>query len=140
MSQLLERASADDEDVFAPRHEPSSQQPGAGLNSLATDIAKLVDHHQAAIAWDRYYSGEADVFSISLYTGRGQRTFAEIREKYRGDMNFRGAVDRYLENFEKLLQDVSGNGQNPDQARNTLLTDTGKVYTMLLHASGRVGG
>ena len=49
-----------------------------------------------------------------------------------------GAVDRYVADFEALLGEATRTSRDPDTARNYLASDTGKVYTMLAHASGRL--
>jgi len=70
---------------------------------------------------------------------QGQQTFDEIRNKYSRESEFRTAVDRYLTDFEQLLSKETGNGQNQALAQSYLTSDTGKVYTMLAHAAGRLG-
>src|SRR5690606_13754664 len=72
------------------------------LNSLSVDIAKAIDHEAAIELWDRYRRGERNVFTRRLYTLKGQQTFEDIRRKYQADPEFRGAVDRYCRDFEKL--------------------------------------
>jgi ABC-type transporter Mla subunit MlaD len=108
------------------------------LNSLSVDIARAIDHDASVELWDRYRRGERNVFTRRLYTLKGQQTFDEIRRKYQSDSEFRGAVDRYCGDFEKLLDDV-GHGDRDNIMTQTYLTsDTGKVYTMLAHAAGRL--
>ena len=41
--------------------------------------------------------------------------------------------------FEKLLAEVNRNGKDRSAGDAYLTSDTGKVYTMLAHASGRFG-
>ena len=53
------------------------------------------------------------------------------------DEEFRSAVDRYISDFEKLLGEVSRNSKDRNAGNAYLTSDTGKVYTMLAHASGR---
>ena len=88
--------------------------------------------------WERHRRGEQNVFTRRLYTLQGQQTFDEIRKKYQRDAKFRAAVDRYVGDFEKLLAEVKRkNGDNATASNAYLVSDTGKVYTMLAHASGR---
>jgi hypothetical protein len=108
------------------------------LNSLSVDIARAIDHDASVELWNRYRRGERDVFTRRLYTLKGQQTFDEIRRKYQQDADFRGAVDRYCEDFEKLLKDVARNDRDNIMTQTYLTSDTGKVYTMLAHASGRL--
>ena len=95
--------------------------------------------HEAAIdMWDRYNRGERGAFTRQLYTMNGQRTYDDIRNRYRGDRNFRATVDRYISEFERLLEDVSRDERGGQaMVRTYLISETGKVYTMLAHAAGR---
>ena len=63
--------------------------------------------------------------------------FDEIRRKYQRDPEFRGAVDRYVGEFESLLAKASRNSRDPSLGNSYLTSEPGKVYTMLAHASGR---
>jgi uncharacterized protein YicC (UPF0701 family) len=124
------------------RRPAQASRPAAqvidSLNSLAVDIARGIDHEEAVRLWDRYRRGERDVFTRRLYTLRGQETFDEIRRKYETDRDFRIAVVRYCEDFEKLLRDVARDDRDGATAQRYLTSDTGKVFTMLAHASGRL--
>ena len=99
----------------------------------------MIDHDAAAELWDRYKRGERNVFTRRLYTMQGQKTFDEIRKKYRGDREFKQTVDRYIGEFERLLEEVSRDDRGQVVARTYLTSETGKVYTMLAHAAGRFG-
>ena len=51
---------------------------------------------------------------------------------------FRLTVDRYIQEFERLLADVSRDDRDDNLTRTYLTSETGKVYTMLAHAAGRL--
>ena len=144
LSELLNRASRElgesepesarepaRNDDRTPRHSIES------LDSLSVDIARMIDHDAAAELWDRYKRGERNVFTRRLYTLQGQQAFDEIRRKYRLDREFKQTVDRYVEEFERLLDEVSHDDRGQVVARTYLTSETGKVYTMLAHAAGR---
>jgi hypothetical protein len=118
-------------DERTPRHTIES------LDSLSVDIARMIDHDAAADLWDRYKRGERNVFTRRLYTLQGQKAFDEIRGKYRADREFKQTVDRYIAEFERLLEDVARDDRGQVVARTYLTSETGKVYTMLAHAAGR---
>ncbi|EAS50238.1 conserved hypothetical protein [Aurantimonas manganoxydans SI85-9A1] len=101
------------------------------------DIARAIDHKASIELWERYRKGERNVFTRRLYTMKGQQTFDEIRRKYQRDTEFRAAVDRYIGDFETLLADIAKSDPDNARSRTYLTSDTGKVYTMLAHASGR---
>jgi hypothetical protein len=115
----------------SPRHTIES------LDSLSVDIARMIDHDAAAELWDRYNRGERNVFTRRLYTMQGQKTFDEIRKRYRADREFKQTVDRYISEFERLLDEVSRDDRGQVVVRTYLTSETGKVYTMLAHAAGR---
>ena len=143
VSDLLRRAS--EEETQAPAAPRRAEAPPRSplhvvesLNSLSVDIARAIDHEASIELWDRYRRGERDVFTRRLYTLKGQQTFDEIRRKYQTEPEFRTAVDRYCDDFEKLIADVTRTDRDSMMAQTYLSSDTGKVYTMLAHASGRL--
>ncbi|MEM9329732.1 MAG: hypothetical protein AAGA53_00300 [Pseudomonadota bacterium] len=141
VSDLLRRASSDEPRAPAPSKPlPDTRSPDQfveSLNSLSMDIASAIDHEASVDLWERYQRGETNVFTRRLYTLQGQQTFDEIREKYVREREFRSAVDRYIDDFERLLGDVSRSDRGGAMAQKYLTSDTGKVYTMLAHAAGR---
>jgi len=98
----------------------------------------MIDHDAAAELWDRYKRGERNVFSRKLYTSQGHRAFEEIRRKYRRSGEFRETVDRYIDEFEHLLDQVARDDRGQVLTKTYLNSDTGKVYTLLAHAAGRL--
>jgi hypothetical protein len=152
LSDLLTRASQEPDVAAREPQAPRESAPGResaqeaprgerntidSLDSLAVDIARMIDHDAAADLWDRYNRGEHNVFSRKLYTAQGQKAFEEIRRKYRSDRDFMRTVDRYISEFERLLEEVSRDDRGQVVARTYLTSETGKVYTMLAHAAGR---
>jgi ABC-type transporter Mla subunit MlaD len=144
LSELLNRASRDEDeaqrDLREPARGPEERTPRhsiESLDSLSVDIARMIDHDAAADLWDRYKRGERNVFTRRLYTLQGQKAFDEIRRKYRADREFKQTVDRYIGEFERLLEEVSRDDRGQVVARTYLTSETGKVYTMLAHAAGR---
>jgi hypothetical protein len=143
---LLSGASREDGAKPAASDAPRTAKPSErsplhvveSLNSLSVDIARAIDHEASIELWNRYRRGERDVFTRRLYTLKGQQTFDDIRRKYQAEAEFRAAVDRYCEDFEKLLKDVARTDRDNIMTQTYLTSDTGKVYTMLAHASGRL--
>ncbi len=140
LSDLLARASREDQPARPTPHLPRAPQQNEPLETISHDIARMVDHAAIAEAWDNYRRGDMNAFTRSLYVGRGPQTFDEIRRRYRNDLEFRNTVDRYVQEFERLLADVSRDDRDDTLTRTYLTSETGKVYTMLAHAAGRLGG
>ena len=132
LSNLLAAASREEPDVPAPRGIET-------LEALTEGIGGLIDSAAAVEMWDRWRRGDSAAVSRRLYTEAGQQAFDEIRRRYRADPQFRETATRYTQEFERLLAKVSQNDRDGSQWRAYLLSNTGKVYTILAHASGRLG-
>jgi NRPS condensation-like uncharacterized protein len=109
------------------------------LEALSREIAGLIDNEAAVEMWDRWRRGETGAASRRLYTEAGQQAFDELRRRIRADPQFRDTTTRYMQEFERLLAKVSHTDRDGAQWRAYLLSNTGKVYTILAHASGRLG-
>jgi hypothetical protein len=142
VSNLIRGADTRETQAAAPkaaaRQPRKPQHVVESLNSLSVDIARAIDHDASVELWQRYQRGERDIFTRRLYTIKGQKTFDDIQIKYAREPEFKKAVDRYMTDFEKLLSDVSRNDPSNVIGQSYLTSDTGKVYTMLAHASGRL--
>ena len=139
LSELLNRASKTEAAPAAPAGERPARHTLESLDSLSVDIARMIDHEAAAELWDRYNRGERNVFTKRLYTMQGQKAFDDIRKKYRGEREFKQTVDRYIAEFERLLDEVAREDRGPQALRGHLTSETGLVYTLLAHAAGRLG-
>jgi hypothetical protein len=141
LSGLLNRADTGPGPQDIPRGRPPQQPASSGnpLESLSLDIGRLMDRNLAAEMWDRYQRGESKAFTKRLYTPAGQKAFDEVARKYRSDRNFKQTVDRYITEFERLLDEVARDERGPAALRSHLTSETGMVYTLLAHAAGRLG-
>ena len=102
-------------------------------------IAKAIDQKTASEIWQRYQNGERGIFDRSLYSHEGQVAFDEIQRRYQNDPDFRQTVLRYLGDFERLLSEATKRDPGGSLILNYLVSETGRVYLLLAHASGRLG-
>jgi len=110
--------------------------------SLLKPARQRFHHHpytKLDLRKDRYQRGESKAFTKRLYTPAGQKAFDEVARKYRADRNFKQTVDRYITEFERLLDEVARDERGPAILRSHLTSETGLVYTLLAHAAGRLG-
>jgi hypothetical protein len=107
------------------------------VDSFGVDIGRMIDHEAAADLWERYNRGERNVFSRRLYTMQGRKAFDEMHRRYKVDREFRQAVDRYVGEFDRLLGEVGHEEGGKVRVRNFIISEAGKVYTILAHAAGR---
>ncbi|GAA4661501.1 hypothetical protein [Bartonella pachyuromydis] len=145
VSNLLERASREetwydempDDTVFAPV-QTKTHSAHESLNSLAASIVQTMNHNAVVELWDHYRRGQKNIVTERLYTLNGKTIFEMIKKKYMSDIDFKRSVNQYIMDFEKLLRDGSRSSGSSNAIRKYLISDTGKVYTMLAHASGRI--
>jgi hypothetical protein len=136
LSDLLNRTDAGS---GQPPRSRAPQPPANPLEALSLDIGRLMDRNLAGEMWDRYQRGESKAFTKRLYTAAGQKAFDEVSRKYRADRSFKQTVDRYIAEFERLLDEVARDDRGPQALRSHLTSETGLVYTLLAHAAGRLG-
>lgn len=145
VSNLLERASREEtwydempnDSVFASV-QTKTRPANESLNSLAAGIVKAFNHNAVVELWDHYHRDQKNIVTERLYTLNGKTIFEMIKKKYIRDIDFKRSVNQYITDFEKLLRDISHNSNSSNSVRKYLVSDTGKVYTMLAHASGRI--
>jgi hypothetical protein len=118
---------------------PAAAPPQQNLTALTDEIARSIDPAALGDAWSRYQMGEQNVFSRRIYTLTGQSTFDQIKRRLSADPEFAKNAQSYMSEFEQLLQRTASGANPVNETRAYLISDRGKVYTMLAHASGRLG-
>jgi hypothetical protein len=119
----------------------SANQAGAapqGLSGLSEEIVRAIDDAALAEAWSRYQAGESNVFTRRIYSLTGQGTYDEVRKRIQRDADFARTAQAYMSEFEQLLKRAAAGPSPSSETREYLLSERGKVYTTLAHASGRL--
>ena len=75
----------------------------------------------------------------SIYSAEGRVAFDEVSRRYRTDAELYNTVNRYLADFERILREAEQKDPSGRLALNHLVSNTGRVYLFLGHASGRLG-
>ena len=101
-------------------------------------IARALDPSTASAIWSRFRAGQRGIMVRSIYTAEGRTAFDEVTERYKSEVDFRRTVDRYLADFEWLLRNVEQKDPSGRALQNHLVSDSGRVYLFLAHASGRL--
>jgi hypothetical protein len=141
VGDLLSRASETDQGYaggapgFGSRAAPPMQ---AGDQLRLDEIARAIDHRTAAEVWQRFRAGERGVLGRQIYNLDGQTTFDEISRRYDREGDFRMTVDRYIGDFERLLGEAEQSDPDGRMLQNYLTSESGRVYLLLAHASGRL--
>jgi hypothetical protein len=117
------------------RTAPPPQQGG---QLRLDEIARAVDYRTATEIWQRFRAGERGVLGRHIYNPDGQATFDEIARRYGRENEFRLTVDRYIADFERLLGEAEARDPAGSMLQNYLTSESGRVYLLLAHASGRL--
>jgi outer membrane biosynthesis protein TonB len=125
-------------DVLRNANGPASAAP-QNLTALTDEIARAIEPAALGDAWQRYQAGEQNAFSRRIYTLTGQSTYDEVRKRLGRDPEFAKNAGAYMSEFEQLLKRAAAGSDPVGETRAQLISDRGKVYTMLAHASGRLG-
>jgi hypothetical protein len=126
LGDLLARASREEDGT---QHTPS-------INIEI--IARALDTTTASAIWSRFRAGQRGIMVRSIYTTEGRACFDEISERYGADQGFKRMVDRFLLDFESLLRGIEQKDPSGRAVHNHLISDSGRVYLFLAHASGRL--
>ncbi len=138
LGDLLARASRDDghggdAEGGSGRWESSSSFP---LNIDV--IARAIDPATTSAIWSRLRAGQRGVMVRSIYSPDGRAAFDEVSRRYKTDPELQSTISRYLNDFERLQKEADMKDPSGRMAQSHLVSDTGRVYLFLAHASGRI--
>ena len=110
------------------------------LESISIDINAIFNKngHKDDELWKKYYEGDHSVFIRHLAKNMTKKEILIIQEDYEKKPDFRIIVDKYLDDFDSLI-----NVARENERASTLLalisgSDIGKVYYILARALGKV--
>jgi hypothetical protein len=139
VGDLLSRASAEPDHGYGGQNFGTRPNPPAQGGGLRLDeIARAIDYRGAADVWQRLRGGERGVLGRHIYSSDGQATFDEVSRRYDREPDFRATVDRYINDFERLLGEAEASDPQGNMLQNYLTSESGRVYLLLAHASGRL--
>ncbi len=145
--EILKNAEAASAATGAERREAQDESDVARaslrvvetLQAMAIDLDRALEEDPPADLLQRYLSGERNVFARRLTLLGGPELAERIRRKYGTEPEFRHDVNRYIGEFESLMDTVTKGDRENILAQTYLTSQTGKVYLMLVNAIGRRG-
>jgi hypothetical protein len=147
LGDLLARASRDEDGAAPPREAPrEAPRPAAAARPQPTAfnldleaIAYALDTATAQAIWSRLRSGQRGVMVRSIYSDGGRVVFDEVSQRCRGDVDLSRAISKYLSDFERAISESDLRDPTGRLTQGQLVSDAGRVYLFLAHASGRLG-
>jgi hypothetical protein len=138
---LLARASQeqeqDGESTPPPPQPVASTVVTPGALNVAI-LARAIDPTTAASVWARLRAGQRGVLVRSMYSAEGRHTLDDIARRYPTDGQVRDSVDRFIGEFDSVRADVERRDPTGRMLEQHLNSDSGRVFLMLAHASGRL--
>ncbi|MBU6157076.1 MAG: hypothetical protein KJS87_09100, partial [Alphaproteobacteria bacterium] len=122
----------------APSHQMSSRHMIEALQAMAIDLCRFLEDDPPHELLKRYRNGERNVFARRLAGALGSEHLQMIAQKHQTDREFRDTVDRYIHQFEALLELTARNDRDNVLVETYLSSQTGKVYMTLASATGRL--
>ena len=140
---LLARASEDDGSHQAHPQGYQGAPPPAPLPSEpftlnVGTIARALDPAAADAIWIRLRRGERGIMARSIYTPEGRVAYDEINRRVKVDPELQNTLTRFLADFERILRDAEQRDPSGQLVQQHLVSDNGRVYLFLAHASGRL--
>jgi hypothetical protein len=133
LGDLLARASRDDEGQQA-----ASGPPPSSFRHNIDIIARALDPATTSAIWACINSGQRGIMVRSIYSPEGRAVFDELTRRYKTDGELQRTINRYLADFEHLRRDAEQRDPSGRLVNEHLLSDMGRVYLFLGHASGRI--
>jgi methyl-accepting chemotaxis protein len=108
------------------------------LQAMAIDLDRFLEDDPPLDLLRRYRNGERNVFARRLVSILGREQAEAIGRKYAEDGEFRETVDRYILQFEALMEQTAKSDRENVLVETYLTSQTGKVYVALASAIGRL--
>ena len=107
------------------------------LQSESVDIINYLDGDIPRDLWDKYLTGDKNIFVRKIKKHIGKKTASDIRAYYLENRKFRKNTDSFVQIFEELL-DTFNESTETIYSETLITSDIGKVYFALAEAIGRL--
>ena len=108
------------------------------LENISVDINRLFNKDDDDDLWKKFYGGDHAVFARHVVKNLNRKQIVKIREEYEKNENFRQLTDRYIREFEELLEAAHGCDRPEILLSVFSNADVGKIYYVLARALDRL--
>ena len=133
VEELRKRTREEGVDEFLRRAAFISEK----LQSLAVDMARVMETTVSEDDWRRFNKGETGIFVRKMLGFKEKSRLATVRRKYQEDGEFREYVNRYINQFDLFLKEARKRDHQGVLATTFLTSDMGKLYMILARTLGR---
>lgn len=138
VGDLLARASTEDSGPPSPHMPVAAPQPAEPFAVNVETLARALEPAAADAIWTRLRRGERGIMARSIYSPEGRAAYDEINRRVKIDPALQDMITRFLADFERILRDAEMRDPSGHVVQQQLVSDNGRVYLFLAHASGRL--
>ena len=107
------------------------------LENISIDINRMFNKDEDEL-WKKFYNGDHGVFARYIVKNLNRKQIVKIREEYEKNQDFRQMADKYIRDFEALME-AARNSERPEVLLAMLSnTDIGKIYYVMARALDRL--
>lgn len=108
------------------------------LNNISVDLNDFFNKDRDEGLWKKFYSGDYSAFARNVVKNMTRKQILKIKDEYEKNLDFRQMTDRYISEFETLLNGAR-NSEKP-QIILALLSgsELGKIYYIMARALDRL--
>ena len=107
------------------------------LHSLSIDFVRMIDGNVADKDWKSYQKGDIAIFTSKLVERLNDMPADKIRTKYANDTEFRNYVQKFMRQFEDVLEQTDSVDRGAILGTTFAASDVGKIYRFLSNVTGR---
>src|SRR6185369_9089689 len=110
----------------------------ASLQDSAIDISKSLSKDVGEKDWSAYLNGDKSLFARRAVRLLSSGDLRKVQAHYHDDPQFQEHVNRYVGDFEVMLQGILAGRSGNNLAIALLSSDVGKLYVALAQAIERL--
>jgi hypothetical protein len=106
------------------------------LHSLSIDFIRMIDGDVSEKDWKSYRKGDISVFTSQLVSRLNDLPADKIRNKFQDDSEFRSYVQKFMGQFEDILNQTDTIDRGAILSTTFAASDVGKIYHYLSNVIG----
>lgn len=104
------------------------------LENLSIDLTRFFDKDAEDDLWKKFYNGDHGAFAHYMVKKLGRKEILKIREQYEKNPDFHALADRYLSEFETLLNAAEKSDRPETMLAVISGSEIGKIYYIFARA------
>ncbi|MEE8370778.1 MAG: hypothetical protein V3R73_01435, partial [Sphingomonadales bacterium] len=105
------------------------------LQSMSVDVDRLLETEIPDGVWKKYLAGDKSIFARRAVRLTDKGTLRDIAKRFKEDREFRRYVLKYMQDFESLMENATGETRNNPLSVALLSSELGKLYVLLAQSA-----